>query len=227
MYRLLIFILVLFPQHKFFAHPAPVRDRASVVSVRTISENKIAQWKSSKDFQYNRSESLLSWWDRLKIRFFQWLYALFSNENKNRAFWIGTITVCILIIVFAIYKLTGMSRSAMFERRSFNELAYRAGEEDIHEIDFNEEIKNAESTQNLRLAVRYRYLQLLKFLSDKGLIHWNANKTNHEYVAEMRQESVFADITYSFEYIWYGEREIDKKEYEDLKVKFEQQQKTI
>lgn len=223
--RLLLIILLLLPLQKAYAQAKFVSDTTSVIEVRAVAADKMAGWKNSKAFRYDRNESKLSWLSRLKMRFWQWLHSFFSNENNERGFWIGLLSICAIVIAFAVYKLSGMNRSGMFERRDREGKAYTEGEENIHEIDFADEIKKAEQSGNLRLAVRLRYLQLLKFLSDKGLIRWQPNKTNHAYIAEMQAAPWFADITNSFEYIWYGEHGIDTLAYENIKSKFEQQQK--
>ena len=64
-------------------------------------------------------------------------------------------------------------------------LAYDTAAENIHEVDFATRLAEAEAAGNCRLAVRLGYLQLLKQLTDRGLIHWQPDKTNHAYLAEL------------------------------------------
>ena len=65
---------------------------------------------------------------------------------------------------------------------------------------------------------------VLKKLSDKKQIDWNTEKTNHDYLKELKSESSktnFAELLYIFEYVWYGEFEINEEAYLQFKKKFE------
>ena len=69
-----------------------------------------------------------------------------------------------------------------------------------------------------------RFLNVLKNLSDKKLIDWNVEKTNHDYLKALKTEqskTVFAELLYIFEYVWYGEFEVNEETYHQLKKKFE------
>lgn len=201
-------------------------DTASAVQIRTIPDSKLQQWKNSKDFNYDRNVEGLSFLQRLRMQILHWLAEFFSDRQRRNGFWIVLIVVCFAIVVFAILKLTGMSSGGMFERNTKKNLSYNEEEENIHEINFEDAISTAERNNDLRLAVRFHYLKLLKYLSDKGAILWKPNKTNHDYITEMNGAPAFIQLTNEFEYVWYGEREVNEEEYEAVKNLFNQQQNT-
>jgi hypothetical protein len=102
-----------------------------------------------------------------------------------------------------------------------NPLAYDTAAENIHEVDFRTRIAEAEDAGNFRLAVRLGYLEVLKHLTDNGLIQWQPDKTNHTYVAELAAGPVrdaFRGATREFEYVWYGELRLNRALYQQARA---------
>lgn len=94
---------------------------------------------------------------------------------------------------------------------------------DIHKITFDEEIARALLQQNYRLAVRLLYLGILKHLNDVRLIEWEIDKTNAEYVGELKnaeQKKVFGGLTRQFEYVWYGDFPLDQQTFREISSRF-------
>lgn len=84
-------------------------------------------------------------------------------------------------------------------------------------------IAKAVQEKNYRLAVRYSFLQSLKKLSDSGLVQFSADKTNYQYVIELRgkpYEKPFASLSLNYEYVWYGKFEIGEDTYARLSRNF-------
>ena len=80
--------------------------------------------------------------------------------------------------------------------------------DDIFSIDYEAEIAAAEKTNDYRLAVRLWYLNLLKELTDKGLIDYRYGRTNQDYVQQLYKTDYYRDffrLTQSFDYTWYGQ----------------------
>ena len=91
-------------------------------------------------------------------------------------------------------------------------------------------LRNAIKNRNYRLAVRYLYLQVLGKLAERKLIEINSNKTNYEYVNEVRKHKFaneFASLTLKYEYVWYGEYPVDEKLFEQIQGSFHQFNKNI
>jgi len=72
--------------------------------------------------------------------------------------------------------------------------------------------------------VRVYYLEVLKQLSLKDLIKWQRDKTNSEYLREMRQQTHFKDfrhVTRIFERVWYGDTKIEQDTFQQISPEFE------
>ncbi len=52
-------------------------------------------------------------------------------------------------------------------------------------------ITEAENKDEFNLATRYLFLKTLKNLADRGFINFTAEKTNKEYLKEMRQHNYY------------------------------------
>ena len=147
----------------------------------------------------------------------------FFNSIFGILFWI----IAISLFVFLIYKLF-LSNSSILSRNRKNISSDISVEKEEDTTDPDALLRNAIRSGNYRLAVRYLYLQLLTRLSDKRYIEINKNKTNYEYVTELRKHSFaneFASLTLKYEYVWYGEYPVDQKLFEQLQSNFTDFQK--
>ncbi len=129
-------------------------------------------------------------------------------------------------IVFIIYKLF-ISEGFFQLQSSKNKLAIvkEAKAENEAAADYPSLIIQSETQQNLRLASRYQYLHLLQKLAAASLIEYSPDKTNAAYQRELngnKHRSEFAALTLHYEYIWYGEFEIDATAYHLLASRFKQ-----
>jgi len=73
------------------------------------------------------------------------------------------------------------------------------------------------------LAIRYQYLKVLKTLAQQQLIEWDYEKTNLDYQKEIAPPKVkvlFRDVSYVYDHIWYGEKEIDEERYKAVQHSF-------
>ncbi|MDQ8003749.1 MAG: DUF4129 domain-containing protein [Pedobacter sp.] len=207
---------------------------SSKTQVREFDNQTIQEYKADKEFQYGDEEPKgLNWWQRFWRNFWSWLDRLFGERNPTNTkptIWplvlkYTTIVICIGLIVFAIFKLTGVDLKFLTGKSKAVDVPYDESLENIHEISFDDEIENTLRNGNYRLAVRLLYLQTLKHLSDKGVIDWLPNKTNLAYVKEVQKEAGFddfANLTNQFEYIWYGDFNIDKVTFGEIQQSFQQ-----
>ena len=91
------------------------------------------------------------------------------------------------------------------------------------ESDFDRLIRVALTTGNYRLAVRYQYLRSLHQLAVRNYVSLAADKTNYQYVQEISNHQVrndFASLTLNYEYVWYGEFQIEQTIYQKLETAF-------
>jgi hypothetical protein len=86
-------------------------------------------------------------------------------------------------------------------------------EENLQESEFDPLIRRAIAAKQFPLAIRLYYLASIKELSLTGKIQWKKDKTNREYVREMRPHRLFEpfkSITTIFEKVWYGDSVLDE-----------------
>ncbi len=202
-----------------------VRSDSSKLTPRTFEPNALNKFRSDKEFQYGLDyQTAQSWWDR----FWRWFWLQFSNVVEDTASnnIVRNISLLVLagLIIFLVIKFSGAGVLALFTGKGRSvPLPYSESAENIHEINFDAEIENAVRNRDYRLAVRLSYLKCLKRLSDSGLIAWQIDKTNSDYISELinsGKQDKFKLLTRQFEYIWYGEFKIDQATFYEIQNQF-------
>lgn len=92
-------------------------------------------------------------------------------------------------------------------------------EADIDAYDLGHYIEQALNAGQYDLAIRLRYLSILKALSGQGLIEWKKEKTNRDYLAELNafpRIDAFRRITRIFEEVWYGQHHVGVTDYRQV-----------
>ncbi len=218
--------------HTSVRSQTPVIYDSTDIEVRHLPFSQIKSYSEQKEFDYRENKAkAVSLWDRFWQWFWEQFYKMSQKESVQRSFEIFIWITSISLILFAIYRLTGMERRFFF-RTSGSErpLSYREEQEDIHSIDFDKSIQDAIDKNQYRLAIRLMYLKNIKILSDRNLIHFTPNKTNFDYTQELRSSGYargFEDITLVYEYAWYGEFPIAKENFDSLRLIFSDYEKTI
>ncbi len=206
-----------------------LRETGSPVTERRFDDAALEKAKSNPDYQYdiNRSTEAPSWLDKIMYKIMRFLVSVLINPSgsvENIVFYVICIAL-ILLLVFVIMRMNSIGLFARRSRRDGEELDFSEFTEDINTIDFDKMIEEAVSTGMYRRAVRLHYLRSLKLLSDKNKIVWEINKTNRDYYHELSNpqlRSGFEEITYVYEYVWYGNVEIDADKFFRVRTIFNQ-----
>jgi hypothetical protein len=96
-------------------------------------------------------------------------------------------------------------------------------EKNIHLLDFEKLIKESLASGEKRTAVRYYYLWLLKTMAEHNYIEWDIEKTNSDYLYELQKpahKEEFTYLSYLYNYIWYGEFEINDTTFNKAENRF-------
>lgn len=130
------------------------------------------------------------------------------------------IIITIALLIFTLIKLLGntgnTNAKVLTEVISIQELT----EENFIETDLDKLLKLALEANDYRSAVRIIYLSTIQQLNATGLILWKKDKTNKDFLREMRKHNdykTFRDITLAYEIVWYGDRQIDQQHFTKLK----------
>ncbi len=200
-------------------------DLGPAPTLRHPDAARLRELRGQRAFQYEEpvARPEQSAWDAFKARLWRAI-AEWLNSRSYSHFWRWVFYALFLVVgVFVVLKLLQLDITAMLGRTPRRVgLAYDTAAENIHEVDFATRLAEAEAAGNLRLAVRLGYLQLLKALSDRGLILWQPDKTNHAYLAELPLNGPlrndFREITRQFEFVWYGELALSGPLYERVRA---------
>jgi hypothetical protein len=204
-------------------------DTTVYFSQLTVSSDTVEAWKNLKSFAYTKYlDSLLKAKkeeeNKQKKNYKEpvgdsWLDRLLSSRGLEYFLW----GLAIFFVLFILYKLF-LTEGAFTKRTASATATPEVTEENISsESDFTGLIRDAVKNGNYRLAVRYQYLQTLHKLANKNFVELATDKTNYQYVREIANQQYqndFAALTLNYEYVWYGEFNIDENIYRKMEPGF-------
>lgn len=206
------------------------RNDDSQIVPRYPDYKRIEEFRSDGNYRYSDDpqppespvQKWISW-------FFGKVSKLFSGKSYE-SFWQYVIMViAAMLVLFLLYKAK-ILEYVFPSKTTVAPGEYVVGQENIHEINFEQAIENALGQGDFRLAIRLQYLKILKLLTTRELIHWKPNLTNQSYIHELEKYPYHADfvrITRYFEFAWYGEFKINESEFTEMKDFFNSFQKKI
>lgn len=207
---------------------------SSTVQVRHFDASALNRFKKDPQFNYNDREGAgeMSFLERVWIWLMQTLFGWMQHAHVDGT-WMGLFltilkylfyAAVVALVVFVVIKAIGLDVGNLFGRKAKQiDIPYSEAIEDINAIDFDAELEKALAQHNYRLAVRLLYLHALKQLDSLQLIRWQMDKTNAAYINELTdpsQKQVFGLITRQFEYVWYGNFNIDKQSFINISQLF-------
>lgn len=155
------------------------------------------------------------------------------KEDNNRTDFIFSsgifqwifIGILIVAVGYLVYILMNEGGQSLFLSGRNRKLSTNKGTDvkAIQDTDVHTLIAQAENTNDFRLAIRYLHLQVLKTLSLKRLIKLEDDKTDSEYLGELQQtkhKTAFAQTSYVYNYVWFGEFPLDANQYHKAKSNF-------
>jgi hypothetical protein len=193
-------------------------DRAPL-TVRYPATDKLRDFQNSREYQYDYEAKppqnpLLKFW----YWFLRKLGEFFVSKSYQN-FWQYVILAALAGLTIWLLAKAQVLGFLFPKKGESLPLDYDMLTEDIHAIDFAESIEQAIEARNFRLAVRLLYLQTLKRLTDAGRIAWKPDKTNRQYVQEMKSAD-FEQLTTQFEYVWYGDFPVDERRFGMIQEEF-------
>jgi hypothetical protein len=92
-----------------------------------------------------------------------------------------------------------------------------------NDSDLSKILKDVLSENKYKLAIRIRFLIILKYLIEKEYIKWEIDKTNVDYLTEMHNQKEYAEFEYLviiYERIWFSDVEVSLNDFNILNVFF-------
>ena len=189
-----------------------------------------------EDFLYEPKPKPKTLWDRFWEGVRDILDWIFSSNGKPQS----TASVVIkriiagLVILGVIYMIVRaiLNKEGMwiFGRSRKKITASDVFEEDIHQLDFNKLTTETKQAGNYKLAVRYYFLWLLKKMADREIIDWHWDKTNSDYLYEIKNPQLKKDfeyLTYVYDYSWYGDFPLEEQAFAKAEKTFQKTLNTL
>ncbi|MCD9575607.1 DUF4129 domain-containing protein [Flavobacterium soyae] len=207
------------------------------IEAKTFSKNYQKKY-TNPDFVYEYKTPEKSLWDRFK----DWLASIFrslfsfSTTEASLSF-VGILiriilTLGVILMIYLIVKaIINKEGQWIFGKNSNKRTVYYSDiEKNIHLLDFEKLIKESLESGEKRAAIRYYYLWLLKIMAQNNYIEWDIEKTNSDYLYELQRPAhreEFTYLSYLYNYIWYGEFEIDENTFNKAQSRFKNAIKTF
>jgi hypothetical protein len=199
-------------------------------------KRQLAAILSREEYQ-KPTEEKESWFERWVREFIEWLMRMMpgsgpATEPTTRAAgytsWIqiAIIAAVAVLVAFIIYRLAPLFMPAFRRKKREKKKEERVilGERISADQAAGAIFADAErlaAEGDLRGAIRKGYIALLCELSDRKLIGIARNKTNRDYLRDIRRQSEIygpvAGLTGSFERHWYGATESDLSAWEQFR----------
>jgi hypothetical protein len=196
-------------EKKNYLSPTTPEDKIPV-SLRSVPKRRLDSLRRADDFWYWKYRPEAEKEERPGL-----LARLFATGIMRYIFWAIIGIGCAALVYFFLLSLN----INPFRRRqdTAEEEESSDPEADFFNRDYEGEIARALAAGDHRIAIRLRYLQLLKELADRNIIQYRHERPNGVYVSQLLGTSFYPEffrITRTFEYAWYGEMAVTRAAYE-------------
>lgn len=205
---------------------------SSGTNIKLLNVRFQEKYLEDKEFDYGRQAAEYSFGKTLKAAIYKLLRSIFGLGPQISPDFITLFVRILSGIVILVVLFFAVRIYLHHKGKWLTEKTNQAIEIDVDDVeqliqfaDFEYLISDAEKMNNTRLSIRYYYLWLLKILKERNIIEWLPDKTNSDYIAEIKsreKRSQFQHLSYLYEYIWYGEFSINDHEYHTAKTAFQQ-----
>jgi hypothetical protein len=190
----------------------------------TISQNKFDRdkWKAAKkDLDYSEEPPKK---EKEKIETHTWSPSspsIFSGSAVKFIF-VGIILLLLAFLLFKIFSNRLSNKKVVTHKNivSIEDI------EDLHlvpESELERLLREALERKDFNEAIRIYYVFIIRELSEKELIGWKKEKTNRDYLAELRPTqhyALFKELTLLFERVWYGDVLLAEPDYTRISPRF-------
>lgn len=193
-------------------------DEPFVYQRRQVATSSVNELKADEWLQYHDPQATppreAPWFIRL-------LEMLFRIISAGRYIIMGLLLLGLAYIIFRFMQSNGLS--------IFRKPAPKGGLPDVADeplqdaAEYEGKIKAAIAAGDTRQAIRWWYLYTLFQLSEKQLLVLLRDKTNNDYLREMKGSThykKFAALTLDYEYIWYGGFNVSEANFRSMNQEF-------
>ena len=184
-----------------------------VMENTSFDEEKIQEKKEKEKEEKEKSEPDLGWW-----------------ESLGPIIKIIAIVLLVLVVGYIIFLLTRVPQNKRFKVDTDIHAELDDVEERLMETELERFLRKAIEANDFRLAIRVYFLMMLQRLTELNWINYKKEKTNFSYLLEMRSRSKYEDfrnLTFAFEYAWYGGIKPDEAMFSQLRGRYESFLKSV
>lgn len=138
--------------------------------------------------------------------------------------WLGWVLIGLLVgaLIFLIVKMF-LNAESDGKKITHTDVIEDINPTEIPLTELQRLLKEALDKNDFRGAIRIYFIFIIRDLTQKGLIKWEKEKTNFQYLRELSNYENYNDFNLSvsyFEIIWYGKRELDRNTFDQIKPNF-------
>lgn len=208
-------------------------DKTDSIVINKFKTDYKKKYKSDEEFDYTEHVRKKSAWQRFKDWLNKKLDELFkplnvqtnTSRHLDDLYRIASVFVIILLLFYIIRALIQKDMYWLFKKKGRKiDVPVDDIELNLTTVNFLSLLEKTINEKQYRLSIRYYYLWLLQRLQDQQQIVWNIEKTNADYLNEIKDTKLKEDFTYlSYIYnnIWYGEFEITETEFKQAQKSFD------
>ena len=196
-------------------------DNIVLIAPRTRTSDTINVLKQKDDFWYVNADIKKE--ESKKTDFWGWLYLTMKKPMVKAIAWIIIIGLLLTIVILYL-RNNQLGFFASSAKKIKSEEITDNISDNIFEIDFDAAIAKAIAQSDFRLATRLFFLRLLKTMTEKNILEYAADKTNFDYLftlSNTKYYTAFATAARNYEYIWYGNFEVNAQQFATIKQGFE------
>ena len=200
-------------------------DSSSFVEVRVPLDEGIQRYANDPNFKYlSTPDNPNSITNRILNFILTIILAIFGNPVGEFIFKAFFIAIIVGFIFALVNQLMDGELIYMFNKKS-SKNGFKLGieQQEFENTDYEQLFSQAIVQDDFHAATRYGYLIALKLLSQKKIISWGLEKTNIDYINELKEHPLkpdFETLTTFYEYVEYGDFEIDTYGFESFKSTF-------
>lgn len=237
--KYLLLIILIFVANASFSRLSAQEIKVDKEAIEKIEvpEDDIQSYKDNPDFDYelkkqeeNIFSRFFSWIKRklykLLSKIFNWLFGHELSSRYLKYFIKSLPYLAVIIFIYLVFRFMlgiDLIRMGKNQKMQLNQVDLSDDERIMQEEDLDQLIAQAIKDKDYRLAVRYHYLKVLKYLIENGFIDWHPEKTNRDYLNDMRSHNLstaFRNLTFIYDYIWYGNFSPNHKEFKEIQSDF-------
>lgn len=203
--------------------------KKATIAIITKESRRIRQTYNGDEFDYSEAKQKSStFWERVG----NWISDFFKSITPDINFNFTKLIIYILYgiggfaILFILYKLfINKQKHLIRNPKESGASEIEFVERNLQDIDIQTYIDKAKKEENWNLAIRYLQLLNLQYLAQKGQIEWDYRKTNQDFIYEIKDPIIqekFKNTTTIFNYVWYGNFEMNKEKFITLQSDFMQ-----